>query len=39
MPKEKRKLRDLVSVAPAMLEDFVLLGITSPLAVDVNKAN
>ncbi len=29
MPKEERKLRDLVSVGPAMLEDFELLGITS----------
>jgi hypothetical protein len=27
--KEERKLRDLVSVGPAMLEDFELLGITS----------
>jgi hypothetical protein len=29
MPKEERRLRDLVSVGPAMLEDFELLGITS----------
>jgi hypothetical protein len=29
MPEEERKLRDLVSVGPAMLEDFALLGITS----------
>ncbi len=29
MPEEERKLGDLVSVGPAMLEDFALLGITS----------
>ena len=29
MVKEERKLRDLVSVGPAMLEDFELLGIES----------
>ena len=29
MPTEKRKLRDLVSVGPAMLRDFDLLGVAS----------
>lgn len=29
MPKEERRLKDLVSVGPAMLEDFELLGIES----------
>jgi len=29
MRKEERKLIDLVSIGPAMLEDFELLGITS----------
>ena len=29
MPTEGRKLRDLVSIGPAMLHDFELLGITS----------
>jgi hypothetical protein len=29
MPNEERKLRDLVSVGPATLQDFELLGITS----------
>ncbi len=29
MRKEERKLKDLVSIGPAMLEDFELLGITS----------
>ena len=27
MPIEERQLKDLVSVGPAMLEDFELLGI------------
>lgn len=27
MPSEERKLRDLVSIGPAMLRDFELLGI------------
>jgi hypothetical protein len=29
MQKEERQLKDLVSVGPAMLEDFELLGITT----------
>jgi nucleotidyltransferase/DNA polymerase involved in DNA repair len=29
MPTEERKLRDLVSIGPAMLHDFELLGIAS----------
>jgi hypothetical protein len=29
MPTEGRKLRDLVSIGPAMLHDFELLGIDS----------
>ena len=29
MPTEERKLRDLVSIGPAMLRDFELLGIAS----------
>lgn len=29
MPTEERKLRDLVSIGPAMLRDFELLGIVS----------
>jgi hypothetical protein len=29
MSTEKRKLRDLVSIGPAMLRDFELLGIAS----------
>jgi hypothetical protein len=29
MPKEERRLEDLVSVGPAMLKDFELLGIES----------
>ena len=29
MPIEQRQLKDLVSVGPAMLEDFELLGITT----------
>ncbi len=27
MPTEERKLRDLVSIGPAMLRDFEMLGI------------
>jgi hypothetical protein len=27
MPTEERKLRDLVSIGPAMLRDFELLGV------------
>jgi hypothetical protein len=29
MPSEERKLRDLVSIGPAMLRDFQMLGISS----------
>jgi pathogenicity locus Cdd1 protein len=29
MPIEERKLRDLVSVGPAMLRDFEMLGVAS----------
>jgi hypothetical protein len=29
MPTEERKLQDLVSIGPAMLRDFELLGIAS----------
>ena len=29
MPTETRQLRDLVSIGPAMLKDFELLGISS----------
>jgi len=29
MPAEERKLRDLVSIGPAMLRDFELLGVAS----------
>ena len=29
MPIEERKLRDLVSIGPAMLRDFELLGVAS----------
>ena len=29
MPKEERRLEDLVSVGPAMLQDFELLGVKS----------
>jgi len=29
MPSETRQLRDLVSIGPAMLKDFELLGISS----------
>ena len=29
MPKEERELKELVSVGPAMLKDFELLGIKS----------
>jgi nucleotidyltransferase/DNA polymerase involved in DNA repair len=29
MPAETRQLRDLVSIGPAMLKDFELLGISS----------
>ena len=29
MPTEERRLRDLVSIGPAMLRDFELLGIAS----------
>ena len=29
MPTEERKLRDLVSIGPAMLRDFKLLGVAS----------
>jgi hypothetical protein len=29
MPTEERKLRDLVSIGPAMLRDFKMLGVSS----------
>ena len=37
MPTEERKLRDLVSIGPAMLRDFELLGIASVAAAFQTK--
>ena len=37
MPVKERELRDLVSIGPAMLRDFELLGITS--VVQLSRQN
>jgi hypothetical protein len=37
MPAEERKLRDLVSVGPAMLRDFDLLGVASVKELSKNN--
>jgi hypothetical protein len=37
MPVKKRELRDLVSIGPAMLRDFQLLGIAS--VVQLSRQN